>query len=302
MCNYGCCCLLSIFLCIIIPISFQYVQYNEFGFKKNTTTNQVDSDNVIDPGRYSFGPQIRMVTFNRQYQLGGFSEDSALRVFNEEGLEIAVEVFFHYRITEENVQNLMQSYGVNFESKLLSIAESTLKNHAVNYQVREYINNRTTIADTFNHELRQELAEIFIDLEMYKLNLGLITLPQAQQTKLMDDAVVRQNAQKSSFEQQARVVRDETDRDTQAIAANATFINREAAARASRIVEEGQAEANEILAKAYGAGWVEAMDGLGITLQADRAEFLRFMGILDNPGEPQLIDKELANVLVEVSA
>merc|ERR1711862_308581 len=113
-------------------------------------------------------------------------------------------------------------------------------------------------------------------------------------TKFMEDAVVRQNAEKSDFEKAAKEVRDLTERDAEEIGANATRITTVAEAQASRIVEVSQAEADRILAEAYGNGWVSAMQGLEITEQADRAEFLRLMGILDNPSSPQLIQTDLS--------
>lgn len=297
MCCTCCCGIFWLLIVILIPISFEYVNYNELAFSQNSISNKVDLTEVYEPGRYYVGPSVSMIRFPRQYQTESFAGSSALAVFNSEGQEINVEIHFQYRIRPEQLVNLMETYGTNYVTKVRTIAEATLKNSAIVYSIHEYVRNRTAITEAFNQNITIAMDGIFLDVEPYKLQLGEIQIPSSQVDKFMEDAVIKQNAQQSDFEQQATVVRETTAKEVAEIDANATYVTREAAARADRIIAEANAEAERILAVAYGDGWVEAMQGLGITDEEDQGEFLRLMGILDNPTSPQLIDTSVNTLL-----
>lgn len=297
LCSYCCCTGIWLLLIIMIAVSFEYVHYNEMAFGKNSITNKVDTSDVYPTGRHMVGPTISMVRFPRQYQNEAFTGSDALSIFNEEGMDISVEVSFQYRIKEDQLMSLMTTYGTNYETKLRSVAESTLKNTATFYTINDYLNERNMIAEVFNKNVTSALSDLYIYLESSKLQVGRIILPNTQMNKFMDDAIQRQVNQKNTFQQQAKKIRDQTDREVATIQANATFIENEAAARADRIVQVAQAEADRILANAYGNGWIDAMTGLGIEEQADQAEFLRLVGILDNPSSPQLIDSNLEVII-----
>lgn len=291
-----CCSIFWLLMVILLPMSFQYVNYDEMAFARNTIRNKVDTSTVYYPGRYLLGPSVNMVTFPKVFRTLHFNmtDQTQLRLFNKEGMEINVEVHLEYSIEKAQIKQLMTTYGVDYVNKIRSVTESTLKNSGVGFSIVEFVNNRTQVSEVFNINAKEALAEIFINLDLYKLQLGRIILPEAQQQKFMEDAVVRQNAQRSGFEQQARLIRDETDRDVAEINANATFIEREAAANASKIREVDRAEADEIIAQAYGLGWNDIMGASGLNIaDNDKAEFLRLMGIIDNPGSPHLIDKDL---------
>jgi len=293
LCAYCCCSVIWLIIIILIASSFEYVRYDEMAFARNSVTNKVDTSQVYPTGRHMVGPTISMVVFPRQYQTEDFTGGSALSVFNEEGLDTSIEVTFQYRIREENVINLMETYGTNYEGKLRSVAEATLKNSAFHFTVFHFRNNRTMLVDVFNRNVTRALNELFIELEDHKLQIGRIILPTKMQIKFMDDAVQRQKNDQADFVKSATKVRVDTEKEVARITSNATFVQRAAGANATRIVDEAQAESDRILADAYGNGWVDAMIGLGITNSTDKAEFLRLMGILDNPSQPQLIDKDL---------
>ena len=64
----GCGCVNLIVGIILLCVSFQYVDYNQYALKRNTLTNKVYTDKIYENGRYIFGPSVDMIYFERDYQ------------------------------------------------------------------------------------------------------------------------------------------------------------------------------------------------------------------------------------------
>jgi len=293
-------CCFVLFCSIGIPLictSFEYVQYNELAFPKNTMTNKVDTSKVYRNGRYHVGPSVDMVRFKRTYQKVEFSGNKALQVFNAEGLSVQLDASFYFKIRETDLAKMFSAYGTNIINKALAIAESTLKNSAVTFTIEQYLKNRATITQTFNRNMTKAMSSIFLDVEDYKFQLRQITFPEQIRNKYLDAAIVLQREKQFQFEQQAKLTRDETVKLTKATKANTTVITREAQARSARIVAVAKANADELVSTARGKGIAIALTNLSITEPADRKMFIKLMAILDNPST-KIVDVDNMNILL----
>jgi len=292
-------CLFVLFCSVGIPLicsAFEYVQYNELAFPKNTLTNTVDTAKVYTSGRYHVGPSVDMVRFIRTYQKVDFSGPTALQVFNSEGLSVSLDASFYFKIQEKNLKLMYSAYGTNIISKALAIAESTLKNSAVQFTIEQYLKNRPMITDVFNKNMTKAMSEIFLDVEHHKFQLRKIAFPDQIRNKYLDAAVVLQREKQYQFEQQAKLIRDNTLKLTKATNANTTVIQREADARSTRIIEVAKANAEEIVSTARGKGIAIAISNLTITAAADKKMFIKLMAMLDNPST-KIIDSNI-NILM----
>ena len=86
-------------LMIMLITSFSYVEYDEYAFKKSTTTNLVDKSEVYDNGRYLWGFDHTKVVFPKLFQL----QELNLSVANEEGVSVNVAVSFWYRLPKDDL-------------------------------------------------------------------------------------------------------------------------------------------------------------------------------------------------------
>jgi len=292
-------CCFVVFCAVGIPLivtSFEYVQYNELAFPKNTLSNKVDQAKVFTNGRYYVGPNVDMVRFLRTYQKVEYAGDSALSVFNSEGLSVELDCSFYFKIQELYLSDMFSAYGTNIISKALAIAESTLKNNAVTFTIEQYLKNRATITKTFNANLTKAMNSIFLDVEEHKFQLRQITFPEQIRDKYLDAAVVLQREKQYQFEQEAKLIRDNTDMMTRSTQANTTVITREAEARSARIVAVAKAHADQLVSTARGKGIAIALSNLTITDPADRKMFIKLMAILDNPST-KIVDSNI-NILM----
>jgi hypothetical protein len=52
-----------LFIIIIIPISFSYIDYYDYGLQQRKSTGRVNTDKVYGSGRYFHGPDMRFVKY-----------------------------------------------------------------------------------------------------------------------------------------------------------------------------------------------------------------------------------------------
>lgn len=63
-CFYGCLGVTFILMIVIlVPISFAYLDYYEYGLRQRKTTGAVDTTKVYDVGRYFIGPDYTFVRY-----------------------------------------------------------------------------------------------------------------------------------------------------------------------------------------------------------------------------------------------
>jgi len=291
--------LFVLFCAVGIPLictSFEYVNYNEVAFKKNTLSNKVDTKKVYRNGRYHVGPSADMVRFERTYQKVEFSGDKALQVFNSEGLNVELDTSFYWRIQENNLAKMFSAYGLHIRSKALAIAESTLKNSAIGFTIEQFLKDRGIITQTFNKNITNAMGSIYLDVEEDMLQLRKISFPIQITTKYLDAAIVLQKEKQFQFEQQAKLIRDTTTKLVKATDANTTVITREAKAKSTRIVAVAKANSEELVSTARGKGIAIALSNLTVTDPADRKMFIKLMAILDNPST-KIVDSNI-NILM----
>lgn len=57
------CIVAATLILVLVPLSYSYVEWNQFALKRNTFTNQVDYNQVYGNGRYYWGLQVQPATF-----------------------------------------------------------------------------------------------------------------------------------------------------------------------------------------------------------------------------------------------
>lgn len=98
-CGLGCGFVIFLTLMIMLITSFAYVEYDEYAFKKSTTTNKVDQSEVYDNGRYLWGFNHKKVVFPKLFQV----QELNLSVANQEGVSVNIAVSFWYRLPKDDL-------------------------------------------------------------------------------------------------------------------------------------------------------------------------------------------------------
>lgn len=265
--------------------SFTYVEYNEYAFKKSTTTNKVDQSEVYDNGRYLWGFNHKKVVFPKLFQL----QELNLSVANEEGVMINIAVSFWYRLPKEDLSSIYSRYGTNYQTQLNSIARAAVRNTAVDFSVNRFLDNRSIVRDQIAENVSLSLSAMFIDCPSYTVQLNEIEFSATLLATRLNAAITLENNLKKEYEKQAAEIRAETEKLVESYSANTTVITRTAEANKTASIETAQAKYDEIIAEARGYGLASTMAALGIVNETEKARFLKLMAILDN-NEAKIID------------
>lgn len=90
-----CCGLVGLLLTIIlVPLSFSYVEYYEYGLAKRKSTGSVRTDRVYPRGRYSLGPDMTFL----KYQADSHHKDDSFLVFSAGAGEDSVGLEFRVQV------------------------------------------------------------------------------------------------------------------------------------------------------------------------------------------------------------
>ncbi len=291
-CGIVCC--LTVTIVIVVFSSFEYIDYNEYAFKKNTISNTVNTEVVYENGRHFWGLFTTSIVFPRDYQVVTFE---GLVVSDAEEKAFRIDVSFWYRLQKDNLANLYQQFGESYEGTILSKAQSTIKNVVPLYTVQEVLDDRQEITAVMNQNLMAEMAEIWIEVEENKFQIELVTLEQSTISKFLDAAILLQENDQKEFEQEAELIRQNTTKFVKEIEAETTLITREAEANYDKTIEIATANAQELTSNARGLGIATVVNGMSFNSTEARTKFIRLVNILDNKST-KVIDVD--NTLITV--
>lgn len=262
-------CILTIAL---VSESFVGVEYDQYGFKKNTLNNEVDLSTVYEHGQYFWGPSYDVVTFPRQY----IRETLQLSIFPSNGLEFDITVVFYWKVRRNELAELYKKFTTTYRSQLESRANAKIKNRAPDFSIEQYITERAMITHELHKVLQQELDLIHIDAPEDKFFLLDVNLPKSIRERDLDTAVREQQNLEEQNKQLVVDVQKETQRQQQVIIANATITALKANSQAENIILQAYAVGNRTVTDADSAGSNKFFQELNITDASTKSLFIRY--------------------------
>jgi len=149
-------------LVILLPISFSYLDFYEYGFYRNKISGSVDTGTINKPnvytgGRYLIGPTGEFKEF---YASAHFLSFSHIPIFTTDNLQVSISVELQYFLIKEDLKLLHDTYDISYQSKIASSAKDALKNAVTKFDTDEFITNRTVIQEDLFKGVRQRLSGI----------------------------------------------------------------------------------------------------------------------------------------------
>ena len=139
--------------------------------------------------------------------------------------------------------------------------------------------------DEIAFNMEEALAAMHIECPAHMLHLSdEIQFQQLILDTHLEAAIVLEDNLKKEYEQQATLIRVETDKRVADYTRNITVITRTAEANKTQLIETAQAQYDEIVGSARGTGIADTMSALGIVDATDKARFLQLVAMLDNEG------------------
>jgi hypothetical protein len=275
-------------VCIMVPLSFHYIQYNEYAFVRNKF-GKTDTGEVITQGRYFYPLTHDVIRFPATYTEVRFVGDNAQSIFTKEGYQILLSISFWFKIPPESLAHIYNKYSLNYKNSIINEAKLIIKNLAgtantgLNVELEKYITDRRNISQTIADYLSRELYNEFgIDVPTEYVKLMFIGIPN---TLVSQYSRTVEQIQKNQLEQNKQAL-EQIKAETQTIVTNTKvqteFILSSAKIDADRIVMNSKSLANNIITSSRGKGLKIMMDKLNITSQDDINRFIRIMSLGEN--------------------
>lgn len=226
---------------IILILSFNYVEYNEYVFKKYNLNNKVYMDMVYENGRYLWGPDHKKISFPRDYQCVDFEQ---LSITDSDGKELFLEISFYYRVQKNNLNKLYNQYGNNIHLTVKSKTESVLKNTAPLYSTEDYLTKREEISFVMNKNITETLELMWLDVETNKLNLKRVQMSNNVQEKYLEAAIKVEEEEQTIYQGKADEIRAETEQFVSEYSVNSSLVYATSIAEATRIKAEATANSD----------------------------------------------------------
>jgi hypothetical protein len=279
-----------ILICTLVPLSYKYVSYNQYGFIKNRF-GTVDTSKVLTQGRHFYTLNYDLITFPATYQQVVFSDSTttSLSVFTSDGYQIHLNLIFYYRIPKENLATIYNKYSTNYGAAVINQAKLTIKSLAgsstsgFNIPLNQYIINRDSIEKQIAISLHNDLnTTVGVYVPIQYVRLQQITIPSNMIQQFLQTVVQEQDNLIQQNLQQVNQITAETGTLISAINATVNFTITNAYINSDMSVSNAKSEANNIVDTARGIGIANFIKYLNITDTDSISKLIKLFAIIDN--------------------
>lgn len=291
----------------VIPLSFSYVEYHQYGFKTQKSTGKVFLDKIYKSGRYFFGPDFEFLLYKADAH---FMDLDEIDIFTHDKLEVKLTVHLQYVLREDELTLLHQKFNVYYEDVMVTSAIDALKGAVPVYTTRELIRSRSAVEAELYRAVRQRLGGICcrpdcsqsdyactegckpvksctdkdkgLNADVIFFQLGELNIPGDVEVRYMEALVLQEKALREKLLQNASVVRKETQAQVKAIKNEATEVIQNATAQANLNRSIANSEYNRIREEAKIIGLVRALKNLNITEQEKKLSFDYLKALMNN--------------------
>lgn len=255
-------------LVILLPLSFSYIDYYDYGLKQRKITGKVDTSKVYSSGRYLVGPDARFIKYKADAHLIHL-EDVA--VFSDGGsdsvgLTFLIDVDFTYFLKKDEIGDLHRDLAKNYESVILSRTNDAIKNSATTVQFQDYFRDRRSVETQFRQAV-QERWDVppALHATLDQFHMGRIRIPEVVAEKQLSAKIQMERNKEEEFQQAARIEREVTAVEVNRINLTKEKLLKRARAEAELITANAVAEGERIKNDAINTGTQDLLSSIGIT-------------------------------------
>lgn len=259
-------------LVILLPLSFSYLEYYEYGLFQRKSTSRVSTDRVYGSGRYLIGPDGKFLAYQADAHVVKLDDVSVFSNADGEdsvGLEFLLDVDLTYFLRKDQVGNLYRDLGRSYEGVVLARARDAIKNTAAaGVSFNEFFQDRLRIEEVFRNAVQKRWDDppsLHCDLDQF--HLGRIHIPASVAEKQLQSRLQLERNDRESYLQQATVEREKTSVEVNSIMLEKERVLKTAVAKANLIMAKARVEAREIKATANNEGTYNLTQAAGILTQ-----------------------------------
>jgi len=283
---YPCCaCLLGLGLfltVILLPLSFERIEYYEAGIKARSSTGTVYKDEIYGSGNHFIGPDYTFKKF--PVSILGFNQAVAVWTKsggNDAGATLTLDISFQYKLKQADLGKLYAKVATSYAPLVVTYALDAIKNTAPLYGADEYLTKREVIEAAFKTNVTKNLNDqIFCEvLDLQMRNVGLSA--DFKTTKLNTAIQVETNA-KELYLQQSTIIVEQTSLQVLQKTNEATETANAATAEASVIKEQAIYLAKQTVETARSTGLQHMLNETGLTTERQKASLDYITSLINN--------------------
>lgn len=288
--KFGVCLLLTgaLLVVILVPLSFSYVDYYDYGLVQRKTTGAVDTTRVYSSGRYALGPDRHFIKYQADAHLESFNQ---LGVFSATtsnvsiGLAFEVDVDFTFFLIEEEIGEVHKDLAKNYRKVIRSRAEEAIKNVAAKeVTFTDFFQERKRVEALFRSAVEERWGSPpSLHCRMDQFHLGRIRIPQSVATKQLEARVQGERNDREQFLQQAQIEREMTAVEVNQINLKSVKALRTARAEASLVRTKALAEASLLKSQAKINGTRMLLEAAEIQSQDHKTAFTYINTLRNRP-------------------
>lgn len=299
---------IALVILVVIPMSFSYLEYYQFGFARQKSTGTVSTDKVYGSGRQFIGPDFEFKVFQADAHFVSLD----VSVFTSDKLEVRLVVNFQYFLRKEDLPLLHKQFDVYYKDVMKSSAVDALKGATPQFTTRQMIENRKQVEDALYKAVFERLGGkccrkdctsftracvtgceayekcseskkgLFADVKYFQL--GRVSIPDDVGNRYLQALKLKEETEREKLLQEAQVIRKNTTAMVQRLKNDAKEISANATAHAKRLTTVSQANYTAIIETARSEGLKYVFDKLRVTDQKykDSFDYLRTIRGLDN--------------------
>lgn len=270
---------------ILVPLTFSYLEYNEYGLVQTKTTGTVDTSVVYGRGRFNLGPSKSFLKYQADAHL---EELEDLAVFSSGGtnssigLTFKIDVAFSYLLIQEKIGLLHRESASSYRAVIKSRTIEAIRNEASQVSFEMYFANRKSVESTFRTAVERNWRENPpLHATLDRFHLGRVQIPTSVYQRQLESIVQNERNEREDFLQQAEIERQQTAVEVNKIHLDRDRILRTSVAEANLIQSKAGSEAKQLTSTAVINGTSLLFEAAGLEGQEHRIAFSYIRTLLD---------------------
>jgi hypothetical protein len=270
---------------ILVPLTFSYVEYYEYGLVQRKTTGKVDVDTVYTRGRYNIGPDYTFIKYQADAHFANLEELSVFSSGDSNssiGLAFLVDIDFTYLLKEDKIGQVHSESASSYRGVIESRTIEAIRNEAISVSFQQYFRNRKEVEALFKAAVQRRWdTNPPVHAVLDQFHLGRIQIPDSVAEQQLESRVQNERNGMEAFLQQAQVERDQTGVEVNKINLETSRVLQTARAEASLLMARATATALKTTTNALNNGTKMLFDAVGIVGQEQRIAFSYMRTLLD---------------------
>ncbi|XP_076445092.1 uncharacterized protein LOC143282998 [Babylonia areolata] len=284
---------------ILIPQSMVYVEYYQMALARSRLTGRVDRERTLYSGCYLLLPDTELITF----RASAHHVHSRMEVTSADGLSLGLQLSLQYFIKGEELGQLHEKLGEQYEEVVKAVIESEVKNSVVALTLDQYRLHRATVERLLYRHLVVRLqgdccsrhcvnsskvdscnnscsprpnctSGLHMTLLPQHVQLGAIDIPAEVNERYLRFTLLQVEAEKETLFQESTLQTKLTERMTRDIRNRAHEVLEEARSASRRTRLESEASAELTRQRAHSQALKQLMTSLNITAADQRHSLL----------------------------